>query len=162
VLQSTFAEALQRHIPRFVRCNQDDLGNRKLVENLARQLLRAGSSVCVDRTNFDESQRSHWINIAHEFPGTSIWVLVFDTPYDVCAARLQNRMFGHPTIHNPAQGLSVLSNFSSMFQFPSPREGYDHLISLRPDDHRSPTYSHGDIVSILHRLRDSPLITSPQ
>jgi hypothetical protein len=28
-------------------------------------------------------QRSHWINIAREFPGTSIWVIVFDTPYDV-------------------------------------------------------------------------------
>jgi hypothetical protein len=29
------------------------------------------------------SQRSHWISIAREFPGTAIWVIVFDTPYDV-------------------------------------------------------------------------------
>lgn len=30
-------------------------------------------------------QRSHWIGIAREFPGTPVWVIVFDTPYDVSA-----------------------------------------------------------------------------
>ncbi len=29
------------------------------------------------------SQRAYWINIAREFPGTSVWVIVFDTPYEV-------------------------------------------------------------------------------
>ncbi len=28
-------------------------------------------------------QRSYWIEIARKFPGTNIWVLVFDTPYEV-------------------------------------------------------------------------------
>ena len=103
--QSTFAQALEHHFPEYRRCNQDDLGNRRLVENLARQSLRKGMSVCVDRTNFNAQwvdypsrshgsisialnntyhrQRSHWINIAREFPGTPVWVIVFDAPYEV-------------------------------------------------------------------------------
>jgi hypothetical protein len=51
--KSTFAQALQTHFPRFQRCNQDDLGNRRMVEQLTRQNLRKGNSVCIDRTNFD-------------------------------------------------------------------------------------------------------------
>lgn len=51
--KSTFAQALQDHIPQFHRCNQDDLGDRKKVERVARQCLAVGLSVCIDRTNID-------------------------------------------------------------------------------------------------------------
>ncbi|PPQ79700.1 hypothetical protein CVT25_003274 [Psilocybe cyanescens] len=51
--KSTFAEALQEHYPEFRRCNQDDLGDRRAVEQLARQTLNQGFSVCIDRTNFN-------------------------------------------------------------------------------------------------------------
>lgn len=81
--KSTFALALERHFPKFRRCNQDELGNRRRVEAQARSALRQGLSVCIDRTNIDETQRAHWVNIAHEFPGTLIWVLHFDTPVPV-------------------------------------------------------------------------------
>ncbi|KAG2011398.1 hypothetical protein CC2G_011522 [Coprinopsis cinerea AmutBmut pab1-1] len=91
--QSTFASSLQTHFPQFQRCNQDELGDRRSVENLARQSLKQGLSVCIDRTNFNASQRFHWIKIAREFPGTMIWVIVFDTPYEVCVARLHERKF---------------------------------------------------------------------
>lgn len=53
--QSSFAQALETHYPQFRRCNQDDLGNRAQVERLARQSLREGLSVCIDRTNFDHA-----------------------------------------------------------------------------------------------------------
>lgn len=54
--QSTFAKALEEHLPnRFRRCNQDDLGDRRKVETLARATLREGMSPCVDRVNFDPS-----------------------------------------------------------------------------------------------------------
>jgi hypothetical protein len=54
VRQSTFAQALEKHLPgQFRRCNQDDLGNRIRVENLARRTLREGLSACIDRTNFN-------------------------------------------------------------------------------------------------------------
>ncbi|KAJ7050540.1 P-loop containing nucleoside triphosphate hydrolase protein [Mycena amicta] len=90
--KSTFAQALQQYFPEFTRCNQDELGNRRQVELLARNSLRQGS-VVIDRTNFDPEQRAHWIRIAAESPGTQVWVLVFDTPKDVCATRLRTRNY---------------------------------------------------------------------
>ncbi|RDB23824.1 hypothetical protein Hypma_009019 [Hypsizygus marmoreus] len=90
--KSTFAEQLQQHYPQFHRCNQDVLGDRRQVERLARETLAQGHSVCIDRTNFNAAQRSYWIKIAREFPGTSIWVIVFDTPYEVSTGLLN--LFG--------------------------------------------------------------------
>ncbi|KAH6916122.1 AAA domain-containing protein, partial [Coprinopsis sp. MPI-PUGE-AT-0042] len=160
--KSTFAHSLQTHLPSFRRCNQDDLGDRRSVENLVRQTLSQGLSVCVDRTNFNPVQRSYWINIAREFPGTSVWIIVFDTPYEVCAERLQHRT-DHPTITSPEQGLSVLSRFAKDFEAPQPYEGYSRILHLKPEDHPSVEYSQDDIANILGRLKDSePVIqTAP-
>lgn len=152
--KSTFAQALERHFPQFRRCNQDELGTRQDVESLAHRTLREGLSPCIDRTNFDASQRSHWINIAREFPGTSISVIVFDTPYQVCSSRLLQRS-SHPTIKDPQQGQSILARFASDFRFPRPDEGYDHIIYLTPSDHPRPEYTREDIGLILQRLQTS-------
>jgi predicted kinase len=152
--KSTFAQALERHYPQFRRCNQDELGTRQRVESLAHRTLREGLSPCIDRCNFDVIQRSHWINIARQFPGTSISVIVFDTPYQVCSARLQERS-SHPTIKDPQQGQSILARFASDLQFPQPNEGYDHILYLKPSDHPRPEYTSEDIGLILQRLQSS-------
>ncbi|KAH7922587.1 P-loop containing nucleoside triphosphate hydrolase protein [Leucogyrophana mollusca] len=152
--KSTFAQALEEHFPQFRRCNQDDLGSRIRVEDLARRTLREGLSVCVDRTNFDPTQRSYWIKIAREFPGTSVCIIVFDTPYQLCVSRLKQRA-SHPTIKDPLQGFTILERFASDFQAPSPDEGYDHILYLRPSDHPYPEYTRADISSILERLRSA-------
>jgi len=157
--KSTFAQALEHHFPKYRRCNQDDLGNRRLVENLVRKTLSEGLSVCVDRTNFDAQQRSHWINIAREFPGTSVWVIVFDTPYETCATRLRARTC-HPTIKSAEDGLSILARFASDLRLPTPDEGYERIIRLTLEDQPlSPEYSHDQVAAILQRLRDSPPVT---
>ncbi|KAJ6624965.1 P-loop containing nucleoside triphosphate hydrolase protein [Mycena sp. CBHHK59/15] len=152
--KSTFAQALEDNFPEFSRCNQDDLGDRRKVEHLARTLLRNGSSVCIDRTNFDASQRAHWIKIAHEFPGTLIWVIVFDTPKDVCATRLRTRT-EHPTIKNPEDAISILERFSSQYRAPSESEGYDRIIYLQPSDQET-SYSRSRLAAILHCVRNAP------
>lgn len=46
---------------------------------------------CVAALLIRTRQRATWIRIAREFPGTDVWVLVFDTPYAVCAQRLRER-----------------------------------------------------------------------
>ncbi|KAF7308733.1 Sorting nexin-41 [Mycena kentingensis (nom. inval.)] len=155
---STFAQKLQEHFPQFVRCNQDDLGDRRQVENLARKSLREGSSVVIDRTNFDATQRSHWIRIAAEF-GTQVWVLVFDTPKAVCANRLRTR-FNHPTIPDPADALDILERFSSQYRAPHQSEGYQRILYL-PHAEQEMTYTPAAIESILCRIRDSPPVQPP-
>jgi predicted kinase len=157
--KSTFAVELQRHFPQFIRCNQDDLGNRLNVENLARNELRRGMSVCIDRTNFNPPQRAYWIKIAGEFPGTLIWLIVFDTPYETCAARLRERI-SHPTIKSPEQGLSVLARFANDFQYPEPGEGYNRIVYLGSADQPGLTYSRSEVANILQRLWDSAPVIS--
>ncbi|KAI0060940.1 P-loop containing nucleoside triphosphate hydrolase protein [Artomyces pyxidatus] len=157
--KSTFAEALERHFPHFQRCNQDELGDRRAVENRARRCLQQGLSVCIDRTNLDESQRAHWINIARDFPGTAVWVIVFDTPYQVCAERLQTRRH-HPTIKDAETGLRVLSRFASTCEPPAPREGYHRIVTITPAQQPSADYTRADVLAIVHRVRDSPQVDS--
>ncbi|KAJ7281888.1 P-loop containing nucleoside triphosphate hydrolase protein [Mycena rebaudengoi] len=157
--KSTFAQALEDNMPEFKRCNQDDLGDRRQVENLARASLRTGSSVVIDRTNFDSSQRAHWIKIAREFPGTLIWVIVFDTPKDVCATRLQTRT-EHPTIKDPQDALFILERFSSQYRAPHESEGYDRIIYLQPPQQEI-VYSYSSLEAILRRVRDAPPVAPP-
>ncbi|KAJ3831260.1 hypothetical protein F5878DRAFT_549776 [Lentinula raphanica] len=107
------------------------------------------------------SQREHWIKIAHEFPETLIWVIFFDTPYEVCSSRLQQRT-SHPTIHSPELGLSILSRFARDFRAPSAHEGFHRMISLKPPDTK-PDYLASDISSILDRVRSSePVLHIPE
>ncbi|GBE89128.1 P-loop containing nucleoside triphosphate hydrolase protein [Sparassis latifolia] len=154
--KSTFAEALQEHVPNFRRCNQDDLGDRRRVESLARLSLSQGLSVCIDRTNFDEAQRATWIKIAREYLGTYVWVIVFDTPYEVCIERLRVRT-NHPTIKTPTEALSVLSRFQSQYYPPAPHEGHTRILNLRTPD-QSPAYTRAHVLAILQRVRDAPSI----
>ncbi|RPD55552.1 P-loop containing nucleoside triphosphate hydrolase protein [Lentinus tigrinus ALCF2SS1-7] len=157
--KSTFAQALERHFPQFHRCSQDDLGDRRSVEALARRSLRGGLSVIIDRTNFDESQRATWINIAHEFPNAVVWVLVFDTPYEVCAARVAERA-GHPTITSPELGLQVLQRFRSQYRPPAPHEGYTRILHLKPSDLPDPEYSEAVVRDVMRRLQDTPEVVA--
>ncbi|OSD02627.1 P-loop containing nucleoside triphosphate hydrolase protein [Trametes coccinea BRFM310] len=153
--KSTFAQALERYCPEFVRCSQDDLGDRRSVEVLARRSLREGRSVCIDRTNFDESQRATWINIAREFPRVEPWVIVFDTPYEICAARITERT-GHPTITSPELGMQVLQRFQSQYRPPASHEGHTRILYLKPSDCPDNGYSEADVREVLRRLRESP------
>jgi hypothetical protein len=51
----------------WVRCSQDDEGSRENCLKKARHALSDGVSVAIDRTDFDATQRKHWIDLAHEF-----------------------------------------------------------------------------------------------
>ncbi|KAH8832403.1 P-loop containing nucleoside triphosphate hydrolase protein [Flagelloscypha sp. PMI_526] len=159
--KSAFAQALEKHIPHFVRCNQDELGSRKDVEDLARHALDEGRSVCIDRTNVDADQRAHWIRIAHRSPGVHVWLIVFDIPIEVCAERLKHRT-SHPTIHTPEKGLEVLTRFAHQFRHPQPYEGYDRIQTLTLEDQpENGSWNLEELEEILQRLRDSPQIDVP-
>jgi len=127
------------------------------VEVVARDSLRDGFSVCIDRTNIDQSQRAHWIRIAREFPNTPVWIIVFDTPYDVCASRLQQRI-SHPTISSVEQGLSILAKFALQYRPPTADEGFERIIWLKPSDTKR-DHSVLDVSMILERVRSSAVVS---
>ncbi|KAG6919001.1 hypothetical protein DXG01_010240 [Tephrocybe rancida] len=61
----------------------------------------------------------------------------------------------HPTIKDAEQGLYVLSRFAADFERPTPNEGIDRLIALKPED--TPlVYSASDIAAILHKIHSPP------
>ncbi|KDN43237.1 hypothetical protein RSAG8_06204, partial [Rhizoctonia solani AG-8 WAC10335] len=157
--KSTFATALQREFPEFRRCNQDELGRREAVEREVYAALSQGLSVCVDRTNFDPSQRRTWIDIARQYPGVEIWGITTDTPYDACHARLIERK-NHPTLHTPEKAVEVLSRFSSQFVPINLGEGLNRLYSITPNG--SPDYTREELENILAAVRETPFSPSPE
>lgn len=67
----------------------------------------------------------------------------------------------HPTIRDAQHGVAVLQKFASDFQVPSPGEGYDHIIYIRPEDQPRPEYTRDDVLSILGRLKASTRDSGP-
>ena len=65
--KSTFAASLIEGAPtvarRFQRISQDVLGSRGRCLKAATRALRNGEHVLVDRCNFDEQQRAHWLRL---------------------------------------------------------------------------------------------------
>ncbi|WFD40657.1 uncharacterized protein MJAP1_003645 [Malassezia japonica] len=103
--KSTLACAIEEADPEhWVRCNQDELKKRAIVQRHAMNALQEGKNVLIDRTNIDYRQRAEWLELANEFRAAHpdgprlvtclVWV---DTPIDVCKKRLAART-GHPTI----------------------------------------------------------------
>ncbi|KAG8980936.1 hypothetical protein FRB94_009317 [Tulasnella sp. JGI-2019a] len=135
--KSAFATALQSFPPHFVRCNQDDLGDRKAVEAEVHKALGAGKSVCVDRTNIDASQRRTWIEIGRDYPSVEVWCVEVDMSKEVCLQRLETRV-DHPTIKDMQTARKVLDQFSSQYKTPCLCEGFDLVFRLPPDHEVTP------------------------
>lgn len=63
--KSHFARQLEQSVPsKYVRVNQDTLGSRKRCEEMTRNVLLQKKCPIIDRCNFDESQRAHFLEIA--------------------------------------------------------------------------------------------------
>ncbi|KAL6764604.1 hypothetical protein V8C86DRAFT_2473181, partial [Haematococcus lacustris] len=63
--KSTIAQELRE--AGWVVVNQDVLGSRRSCEAAFDEALQAGRNVVVDRCNFDEAQRSTWVQLSLEY-----------------------------------------------------------------------------------------------
>ncbi|PWN41248.1 P-loop containing nucleoside triphosphate hydrolase protein [Ceraceosorus guamensis] len=127
--KSSFAQSLcslQR--PRYIRASQDVLGDRQSVISLVSQNLAQRRNVVVDRTNADASQRAYWLDLGQQY-GAETDIIVFDTPFSTCQARLRARK-DHETLKSPAQALNVLRLFTKQWRMPTMEEGFEHLLVL--------------------------------
>eukprot|EP00525_Craspedostauros_australis_P009136 CAMPEP_0198123698 /NCGR_PEP_ID=MMETSP1442-20131203/38128_1 /TAXON_ID= /ORGANISM="Craspedostauros australis, Strain CCMP3328" /LENGTH=309 /DNA_ID=CAMNT_0043782941 /DNA_START=53 /DNA_END=982 /DNA_ORIENTATION=- len=125
--KSTLARALVQTMPfKFVRINQDELGNRRACEAMCRQTIHDGKCPIIDRCNFDLKQRQKWIDIARaEFPNATaaksrIYVVQFDLPDTVCVQRCKTRG-EHETIQ-PRQAQRIVGMVKKDLRFPSSKE----------------------------------------
>jgi predicted kinase len=114
--KSHFASQLEQAMPyKYVRVNQDTLGNRKRCEEKTRRVLARGKSPIIDRCNFDESQRSCFLDIARHY-NVPVDCVVFDIPKDECIRRCENRR-NHETI-SPGNARKVVECMVRQFSAP--------------------------------------------
>lgn len=128
--KSTLAHKMVKLNTNWVRVNQDDLKTRKACEVLARDSLKKGKSVIIDRCNFDIQQRNVWVKIASEFGVTDIRCVQFKVPIEVCKQRIVVRE-DHPTIPKGDSGIKIIDNFSGILVNPSPWEGFTEILSAQ-------------------------------
>eukprot|EP01129_Flabellula_baltica_P002998 TRINITY_DN12864_c0_g1_i1.p1 TRINITY_DN12864_c0_g1~~TRINITY_DN12864_c0_g1_i1.p1 ORF type:complete len:607 (+),score=123.46 TRINITY_DN12864_c0_g1_i1:56-1822(+) len=117
----------------WVRVNQDDLGNRKACERLAKSSLRAGKSVVIDRCNFDVPQRATWVKMAGEFNVSTIRLVHLDIDPEICKERVGKRE-DHPTIKDGELGAQIIDKFMGIRVYPVKAEGFKEIITLSTSD----------------------------
>ena len=90
--KSTFAKALVQQAPnRYFRISQDELGRRQDCEEKARWALTNGKVPVIDRCNFDDQQRAHFLSIASQFQIPVECIVFDDVSAEVCVSRAQQR-----------------------------------------------------------------------
>ncbi|SCV70255.1 BQ2448_1649 [Microbotryum intermedium] len=158
--KSTLSASLVQLLPptstrrQWVRVNQDELGDRRTCEAIARSALASGNNVLIDRQNFDRAQRKVWVQLAREFRGVRVGAWVMGTSLEVsflscslgwvirlmwtshvadqdCKSRLIYRQ-DHPTIKDAQLGIRLLNQFLKQWQEPQLSEGFDRLMILPP------------------------------
>ena len=166
--KSTFATAVAETLG-WVRCNQDELGRRAQVVAAAEAALAARRSVVVDRTNLDETQRAHWIDVAHAFqaahPDVRVAVSVIElyVPHEVAHARLASRTH-HPTLQTPAHAHRVLGMCERGYRPPRADvpEGFAHMLAVRGDQLDLSDARRAETVhAVINALLASPALPPP-
>ncbi|KAF9170152.1 hypothetical protein BGX21_000257 [Mortierella sp. AD011] len=147
--KSTFSNALTKFFPKFVRINQDDLGDRAACEDLTMSVLKAGQSVVIDRCNFNQDQRKVWVGIANRMNVPEIDVIIMDTEFYQCKKRILART-NHPTQVDGPNGVDVLFKFLDMMTLPTYFEGFSKILRVEPQT--DVEYTEEAVKEIMQRL----------
>ena len=135
----------------WVIVNQDALGDRRKCEHAAYLALNGGRSVLIDRTNFDEDQRKHWLRIAEKcrVPAAATAAVFLKVDIDTCKERVMSRK-GHPTLKaekssdhfqfadEPVHDMAVVDWFVGKLKIPVESEGFGRIVVLQQGELESP------------------------
>jgi predicted kinase len=129
--KSTFSRNLERLQPhKYVRVNQDELGDRHRCVEKARRALVEGKCPIIDRCNHNAKQRRHWIVLAREFE-CSVTCICLCVPESECLARCKERS-SHPTL-TPSEAARVIRTMKSEKKEPTNSEGIAKLLIASDD-----------------------------
>ena len=115
----------------WTRVCQDELGSRQRVYKKAAAMLEEGRfldgyrGVIIDRCNFDQSQRRHWVELAEETNSYKLCI-VLPRANDVkfCTERALGR--GDDGVHTGSEDWkSIVGRMGSNYEPPSRYEGFD-------------------------------------
>lgn len=132
--KTTFSMALCPH--GWTRVNQDELGNRRAVEYAVADALNKGQNVVVDRCNFDETQRAHFVKIAHAKGVKDVYcVWLNHVPLEECQKRVKTRT-NHPGLNGNENKDTdaIVSKVAADLTAPSTAEGLSQVDEVTDDD----------------------------
>jgi len=129
--KSTLARRVMELDDSYVRVNQDELKKRIKCERAAKRTLAEGKCPIIDRTNFDVTQRAHFVKIAQEL-NVPINCIMLGTPKEECIRRAQSRAH-HETI-SPRQAVPIINMICKDCVTPSQVEGFHGLQYLDGTD----------------------------
>lgn len=139
--KSTFAKVLSDASGgEIVRVNQDEMGSRAACMMVAVEAMQAGKSVVVDRCNFDQVQRAHWIELAERHDARVVidW---FRVGPGMCLARANKRQ-NHETMNEPEKFEKIIDGMDKLFVAPEIVESID-MIRIRNES--------GDVQSVQYK-----------
>jgi hypothetical protein len=122
--------------------NQDTLKSRRACEEAVKKTYRrvgvpptTPANICIDRCNFDPSQRKHWIVLAQQYNVATqdICAVVLDVPVATAIERVQKRRH-HPTLKPGKESIGIVKKFQYLLQMPTLNEGIGSIVALRPTD----------------------------
>lgn len=98
-----------------------------------------GKHIVVDRCNFDEAQRSTWIQLGALCPTHhTVLAVQFDIPLEVCQQRAVQRR-DHPSLA-PDVAPEVIKKFAQSWAWANAREGFDRIANVRNDEELEALY----------------------
>ena len=133
--KSTFSTALARRATAatFVAVNQDTIGKngrrgtREQCLEKARQALRAGRCVVVDRCHCEPAQRAPFLRVAHDH-GAAAHALVLALPRALCLARAAARADHEVSGPGAARVVNMMASaFAKPGGMPAAREGFSSI-----------------------------------
>ena len=138
--KSTFARELMVGAPqlqpgrKWCRVSQDVLGSRRRCLSVATQALSNGQHVIIDRCNFDEVQRAHWLNLRSDRqPDRRVAVYLPIVP-----AEARRRVLGREAHEGGVDSASmskskitsIVARMNEELQHPRMIEGFDEVLQI--------------------------------
>ena len=118
--KSTIADKLQELEPwKYVRVNQDTLGDRHACLKLAEQVLSERKCPVIDRCHASFKNRKPFHQLAKSLD-VSVDILIVDAPFSICLERCQLRQ-DHPTV-SLAEASRILGCVRKEWKLPGKNE----------------------------------------
>jgi predicted kinase/endonuclease/exonuclease/phosphatase family metal-dependent hydrolase len=145
--------------PPFARVCQDAVGSRAKCEEIAEDALRSGTSVVIDRCNFNSQQRAIWIRIGRRF-GARVIAAVLDVPLDVCSRRVSNRTQHEGGVQGDNdRASSIVFSTHQKLSVVSQEEGFDRVMIFQ---HTTPSeHIANDLLKAIELLSSCKSIAEP-
>lgn len=120
------------------RVSQDVLGKRHRCIRAAEEALCAGQHVIIDRCNFDEEQRAHWLRLRP--PPSRSLAIFLDVPMQVAYERVLARPAHEGGVDSqsmgPAKLKGIVMNMRRKLTPPRVEEGFSQVIHCITDEQR--------------------------